>query len=83
MTKGHMKHPHHGIRSTRCAATNEPTAPNTVPVILPVPDVLFNQQLDPINVISAIGPAPNIINNNDESFANLFCLGHLQAGYWA
>jgi hypothetical protein len=37
--------------------------------------VVFNQQLYPINVIPAIGPAPNIIDNNDESFANLFCFG--------
>jgi hypothetical protein len=37
--------------------------------------VVFNQQLDPINVIPAIGPTPNIIDNNDESYANLFCFG--------
>jgi hypothetical protein len=64
-----------GICSTQCVETNKPTALTAVPVIPPVPNLVFNQQLNPINVIPAISPAPNIINNNDESYANLFCFG--------
>ncbi len=75
-TKGHMKRPRYGIRSTRTwtpVKTNDPhvqvePAPvilQPVLVILPVPP-----EYQPLS------PGPNLIaNNEDQSIANIFCFG--------
>ena len=73
--KGHMKRPRHGIRSTRrplsptsvASHTNdEPTMPIIPPPAwIPLPDDFDMPQ----------GVVPNVIVDDDESIANVFCYG--------
>jgi hypothetical protein len=71
--KGHMRHPRHGICSTR---PKPPTAHIVVPVPI-IPPVLspMNDPIIPDEYFPTI-PGPAIINDNtNKSIVNIFCFG--------
>jgi hypothetical protein len=78
-TKGHMKHPRHGIRSTRpkLTAKGHPNAiPGPVAQIAPPVLPLFNAIPGYPGPGLAAQPGPNIIvADDDDSTANIFCFG--------
>jgi len=70
--KGHMKRPHHGIRSTRTwtpvKMMDAGVPVEHVPVILPVDNALPEYQHHP--------SGPHLIADNvDQSISNIFCFG--------
>jgi hypothetical protein len=77
--KGHMKHPKHGIKSTRPKPLKE-SGITKIPVIsyppqveqMGVPEVLIEEQPRPVHATNL----PNLIGDNgNESIANVFCFG--------
>jgi hypothetical protein len=78
-TNGHMKHPRHGIRSTRPkpATKGRPNAiPGPVAQIAPPVIPLFNNIPVYPSPGHAAQPGPNIIVEGDDDLtANIFCFG--------
>jgi hypothetical protein len=77
--KGHMKRPHHGLRSTQPKQKNGTIIlPAPVPQIAPPVLPLFVPDIIPAYPGPAHGvqPGPNVIaDDGDESIANIFCFG--------
>jgi hypothetical protein len=77
--KGHMKHPKHGIKSTRPKPPKE-SGISKIPVIsyppqvdqMEVPKALIEEQPRPLHATNL----PNLIgDDDDESISNVFCFG--------
>ncbi len=79
MAKGHMKHPHQGVRSTWPNVTNHAPTPRVpVPIIDTVPVFVQPHIPDPAYPGPTYGArmGPQVVDNNsNESIANIFCFG--------
>jgi hypothetical protein len=71
-SKGHMKRPRHGIKSTQPKSTPRATHADQPVVIEPPPDI----DVDPVHNILLQQPLPHL-NDDDgnESISNVFCFG--------